>query len=83
MDVIDLVEQSAALALERASALQVRLRTASGAGTTVCEHEMHQLVTDIVSMRNAAELLKRQVARPPRHDRRQGPRDDVHPHQVA
>lgn len=65
MDVIDLVERSAALALEHASALQVRLRTASGAGTTECQAEMHQLVTDIVSMRNAAELLKRQVAGPP------------------
>jgi hypothetical protein len=65
MDVIDLVERTAALALEHASALRVHLQSTSGAGASGCEDEMHQLVTDIVSLRNAAELLKRQVMRPP------------------
>ncbi|MBB3040942.1 hypothetical protein KM427_08090 [Nocardioides sp. LMS-CY] len=60
MGIIDLVDQSAATALEHAAELQDHLKTAgSGATMAECRAEMHRLVGDIVSLRNAAELLKR------------------------
>jgi hypothetical protein len=65
MSVIELVDQSAATALEHASALEAHLRSAGDAGDPAlleCREEMHQLVADIVSLRNAAELLKRELA---------------------
>ncbi|MDF1603166.1 hypothetical protein [Nocardioides sp. YIM 152315] len=64
MDVVELVDRSAATALQHASALQDHLRSAEGPGNPLmreCRAEMHRLVGDIVSLRNAAELLKRQV----------------------
>ncbi|MBB3040210.1 hypothetical protein KM427_11690 [Nocardioides sp. LMS-CY] len=63
MDVVQLVDQSAATALQHASALQDHLRSVDRTGNPViheCRAEMHRLVGDIVSLRNAAELLKRQ-----------------------
>jgi hypothetical protein len=63
MDVMELVDQSAASALEHASVLQHRLRAAdrsSNPAIRECREEMHRLVGDIVSLRNAAELLKRE-----------------------
>ena len=62
MDVVELVDQSAASALQHASALQDHLRSADGSPIMrECRAEMHRLVGDIVSLRNAAELLKRQT----------------------
>ena len=63
MNVVELVDQSAATALQHASALQDHLRAVDRTGNPViheCRAEMHRLVGDIVSLRNAAELLKRQ-----------------------
>ncbi|MDF1605425.1 hypothetical protein [Nocardioides sp. YIM 152315] len=65
MGVAELVDRSAAAALSRASQLQQHLREADGAADPVldeCRDEIHRLVADIVSLRNAAELLKREVA---------------------
>jgi len=63
MKVIDLVDASAAAALEHASQLQDHLRVAGGTvALRECSAELHRLVGDIVAMRNAAELLKRKVA---------------------
>jgi hypothetical protein len=65
MGVIELVDQSAATALQHASALEAHLRSAGDAADPAmleCREEMHQLVADIVSLRNAAELLKREIA---------------------
>jgi hypothetical protein len=60
--VIELVEASAAAALEHASELQGHLHTASdGDSIRECRAELHRLVGDIVSLRNAAELLRREV----------------------
>lgn len=62
MDVVELVDRSAASALQHASVLQHQLRCADpGANPLLreCRDEMHRLVGDIVSLRNAAELLKR------------------------
>ena len=60
MGIIELVDQSAATALDHAATLQDHLRSAgTGASMAECRAEMHRLVGDIVSLRNAAELLKR------------------------
>lgn len=59
-----LVDESALTALQHASALREHLEAVDGAqdpALRACQAEMHQLVGDIVSLRNAAELLKRQV----------------------
>jgi hypothetical protein len=64
MDVVELVDQSAATALQHASALQDHLRSVDRPDNPLmreCRAEMHRLVGDIVSLRNAAELLKRQA----------------------
>lgn len=64
MGVIELVDQSAATALTRASQLQEHLRAADvddDPSIGECRAEVHRLVADIVSLRNAAELLKREV----------------------
>jgi hypothetical protein len=66
MEVVELVDQSAAIALQHASVLQRHLRPATDGSVPnlqECRREMHVLVADIVSLRNAAELLKREVAR--------------------
>ncbi len=63
MDVVELVDMSAATALRHASALQAHLRSVdrpANLALVECRAEMHRLVGDIVSLRNAAELLKRQ-----------------------
>ena len=61
-DIAELVDASAAAALEHASQLQKHLTAASGTeGLRECSAEMHRLVGDIVTMRNAAELLKRKA----------------------
>jgi hypothetical protein len=65
MGVVELVDLSAAAALEHASALQDRLRSVDdqdGSAIRECQVDLHQLVGDIVSLRNAAELLKREAA---------------------
>ena len=61
MEVIELVDGAAAAALEHASALQHRLRAVAADRPALdgCAAEMHRLIGDIVSLRNAAELLKR------------------------
>jgi hypothetical protein len=62
MGVIELVDRSAATALEHAAELQGHLKTADDADALRgCSAEMHRLVGDIVSLRNAAELLKREA----------------------
>jgi|SRR6476646_6148190 len=63
MRITELVDQSAAVALEHAAKLQDHLRSASQGDETElrrCRAELHTLVGDIVSLRNAAELLKRE-----------------------
>ena len=63
MNLEELLDQSAITALGRAAAIQHLLREAErpcDAAVRECQHEMHQLVGDIVSLRNAAELLKRE-----------------------
>ena len=61
--VIELVEASAATALEHASELHGHLREAAAETDALrdCRAEMHRLVGDIVSLRNAAELLRREA----------------------
>ncbi len=60
MGIADLVDRSAAAALEHATELQRHLRdSGSGLELSGCCEEIHRLIGDIVSMRNAAELLKR------------------------
>ena len=64
MDVVELVDLSAASALEHAFVLQHHLRDADRTANPAideCRAEVHRLVGDIVSLRNAAELLKRQT----------------------
>ena len=64
MGVIELVDRSAATALEHAAELQGHLKTAYDADALRgCSAELHRLVGDIVSLRNAAELLKREAMR--------------------
>ncbi|WP_028645558.1 hypothetical protein [Nocardioides sp. URHA0020] len=62
MGIIELVDASAATALEHASQLQGHLQTAHD-GDTIreCRGELHRLVADIISLRNAAELMKREL----------------------
>ena len=63
MDVVELVDRSAALALQHAGVLQDHLRSSGRSSDPMireCRDEMHRLVGDIVSLRNAAELLKRE-----------------------
>jgi hypothetical protein len=65
MSITELVDDAAAAALEHAAALQRRLRAVDAgadAGLRECDADLHRLIGDIVSLRNAAELLKR--ARP-------------------
>lgn len=58
----ELVDASAARALEHATSLQGHLNVADGSDSLrECRDEMHRLVADIVSLRNAAELLKREL----------------------
>ncbi|MBA2953537.1 hypothetical protein GON03_04375 [Nocardioides sp. MAH-18] len=62
MDVTELLDQTAAAALAHAAALQHRLRAVGGAEEPElreCDNDLHRLIGDIVSLRNAAELLKR------------------------
>jgi hypothetical protein len=54
-----LFDESASAALVRATQIERDLRSESTDG---CGDEMHALVADIVSLRNAAELLRRQLA---------------------
>ena len=63
MELIDLVDRSAAIALEHASRLSQRLQAMDDLDPAVaaCRADMHLLVSDIVSLRNAAELLKREL----------------------
>lgn len=71
MEIIQLVDQSATTALAHAAELQVHLASVGPAPALVqCRAEMHRLVGDIVSLRNAAELLKREVRRPELTSRR-------------
>jgi hypothetical protein len=62
MNIVELVDESAATALVRAATLQERLKAVQEVRSpelTECDAEVHRLITDIVSLRNAAELLKR------------------------
>lgn len=61
MGITELLDESAAAALEHANALQRRLRLAAEeeSGLAECDSDLHRLIGDIVSLRNAAELLKR------------------------
>lgn len=64
MEIIELVDASAAVALAHAADLQDRLRTTRRPGGPELREyraELHRLVGDIVSLRNAAELLKREL----------------------
>ena len=63
MGVIELIDQTAATALAHAHELQERLRLVGDGDDPAihaCKEEAHQLLNDIVSLRNAAELLRRQ-----------------------
>lgn len=61
LTIIELVERSAELALERASVLREHLGPAGAeVGLTEARADLHQLIGDIVSMRNAAELMKQE-----------------------
>ncbi|HEU5036246.1 MAG TPA: hypothetical protein VFT70_04530 [Nocardioides sp.] len=64
MEIVDLVDRSAEAALNRAAHLRAQLRAAEEHDPAVrgCCAEAHRLVGDIVSLRNAAELLKQQLA---------------------
>jgi hypothetical protein len=67
VSVVDLVEQSAQVALLRAAELQQRLRDAQDAGDesmAECCAEMRRLVGDVATLRNAAMLLQRRLAIP-------------------
>jgi soluble cytochrome b562 len=62
MGPIELIDESAAAAIERAAALHDSLRSVDGMSAEDLQkwrEGMHELVGDIVSLRNAAELLKR------------------------
>ncbi len=62
MSITELVDETAEAALAHAAALQRRLRTVANAERPElreCDAELHRLIGDIVSLRNAAELLKR------------------------
>lgn len=63
MNISELVDETAAAALAHAAALQSRLRDAGAANQDAalreCDDEIHRLIGDIVSLRNAAELLRR------------------------
>lgn len=62
MGITELVDDAAAAALEHAALLQRRLRAVDAAGQPAlreCDQDLHRLIGDIVSLRNAAELLKR------------------------
>ncbi|MDF1604977.1 hypothetical protein [Nocardioides sp. YIM 152315] len=63
MGISELVDASADTALTHVLELQQHLKGANSADPAVCEcrDEVHRLVGDIVSLRNATELLKRQV----------------------
>ncbi|MFC7493253.1 MULTISPECIES: hypothetical protein [unclassified Nocardioides] len=65
MGISELVDASAATALTHALELQQHLRGANSSdpAVTECRDEVHRLVADIVSLRNATELLKRELAR--------------------
>jgi hypothetical protein len=63
VSVLELVEQSAQVALLRAAELQQRMRDAEDAGDdsmAECCAEMRRLVGDVATLRNAAMLLQRQ-----------------------
>ena len=55
----DLVDETAAVALEHAAELQRRLRCVDVPARPEVDADLHRLIGDIVSLRNAAELLKR------------------------
>jgi len=62
--ITELVDESAAEALAHATALQHRLTMMNARERPELrglDREMHRLVGDIVSLRNAAELLKRSL----------------------
>jgi hypothetical protein len=62
VDISELVAESASVALEHATALQRHLQEAGAKGDSAlreCDDEVHRLIGDIVSLRNAAELLRR------------------------
>jgi hypothetical protein len=62
-EAMELIDETAAVALEHVTKLQARLRSVGdGADPAIdeCIDEAHLLVNDIVSLRNAAELLKRE-----------------------
>lgn len=64
--VVDLVDQTAALALAHAGELRLHLNAipdSSGPAIAAARSQVHQLLVDIASLRNAAELLKREVRR--------------------
>jgi hypothetical protein len=63
MEVTELVDASAATALTHVLELQLHLKVANSADPAVseCRDEVHRLIGDIVSLRNATELLMRQA----------------------
>jgi hypothetical protein len=62
MSITDLVDDAAAAALDHAAALQRRLRAVAAEDDLhQCDADLHRLIGDIVSLRNAAELLKREL----------------------
>jgi hypothetical protein len=68
MGVSELVEQSAEVALKHAATLEKHLRSARGddpAELEACRSEMHDLVGDIATLRNATVLLQLQLDRAP------------------
>ena len=64
MEPFELVDRSAAAALQHAAALRTTLEGAARADPRLedCHEQLHQLMADIVSLRNAAEVLKRQLS---------------------
>jgi hypothetical protein len=61
-NITELIDDAAAAALEHAALLQRRLRSVAPIPYAVlreCDADLHRLIGDIVSLRNAAELLKR------------------------
>ncbi len=62
MGVIELIDETATTALAHATELQARLRLVAeidSPALDACKEEAHQLLNDIISLRNAAELLMR------------------------
>jgi hypothetical protein len=62
MGVIELIDETATTALAHATELQARLRSVGDAddpSVCACKEEAHHLLNDIISLRNAAELLMR------------------------